>query len=398
MKIGVVSAHYLPEIGYQEVHLARAYARLGYTVKVFTTTTGIDLGGKVGKHNYPPGLSKDQTYGHEVLRLTSYSYKSKAYSSKLRKAVEDFAPDVLVILGVAKVFPVSLLSGKLRNTKIVTLYGDAGEYLERNTLSQKVKAFIHETGYTLVKKPLYLKAIKHGDLVVLNTPETHEYFLSFVPPQLKSTYESKKLLLNLGFDPDEYFFDANARAAKRKELSIANDEIVLMTSTRINKRKNLEKVVELILAMRKKGKKVKYILVGFLGDAYEKELKAFIHSQADPQAFICYPFLNSNEIQKLYCAADAGIWLKAAISIQEAMGTGLPIILEDKPIVNHLLKPGHNGWFYTKDTFDITIEKAVDQLIQKGTDRGQLAQENASWLSYDSIGKKIITSLHIANS
>jgi glycosyltransferase involved in cell wall biosynthesis len=356
MKIGVVSAHYLPEIGYQEVHLARAYARLGHTVKVFTTTTGIDLGGKVGKQNYPAGLSKDKTYGHEILRLSSYSYKSKAYSSKLKKAVLGFAPDILVILGVAKVFPMSLLSSKVHaKTKIVTLYGDAGEYLDRNTLPQKVKAFVHEAGYTLVKKPLYLKAIKHGDLVVLNTPETHDYFLSFVPPKLKQVYESKKLLLNLGFDPDEYFFDANTRDEKRKELGIENDEIVFMTSTRINKRKNLEKIIELISSLRKEGKKIKYILVGFLGDAYEKELKSFIQSQPDPDAFICYPFLSSKEIQKLYCAADAGIWLKAAISIQEAMGTGLPIILENKPVVNHLLKPGHNGWFYEKNNFNETI-------------------------------------------
>ncbi|HXB40156.1 MAG TPA: glycosyltransferase family 4 protein [Bacteroidia bacterium] len=396
MKIAVVSAHYLPEIGYQEVHLAKAYARLGHTVKVFTTTSSVNLGGKIGKVNYKTGLSKDPTYGYDILRLSSYSFKSKAYSSGLKKSVNEFKPDLLIILGVAKVFPMSLLSESMhKKTKIVSLYGDAGEYLERNTVSQKIKSFMHETGYTFIKKPLYMKAIKYCDKIILNTPETHQYFLSIIPEKLNPVYESKKLLLNLGFDPDEYFFDEEIRKKKRAELKINDDEVVLITSTRINKRKNLEQVIELISRLNKEGKKVRYILVGFLGDSYEKELKSFIHSQSHPNTFMCFPFLSSQEIQKLYCAADAGIWLKAAISIQEAMGTGLPIILEDKPIVNHLLKDDHNGWFYGKNTFDTTIEKAINVLLNKKSDRKQLSAENASWLSYDAIGKKIISSLQL---
>jgi len=47
MRIGIVSAHYMPEIGYQEVHLAKAYARLGHTVKVFTSAASVNLGGSI---------------------------------------------------------------------------------------------------------------------------------------------------------------------------------------------------------------------------------------------------------------------------------------------------------------------------------------------------------------
>ncbi|HKC68058.1 MAG TPA: glycosyltransferase, partial [Bacteroidia bacterium] len=141
-------------------------------------------------------------------------------------------------------------------------------------------------------------------------------------------------------------------------------------------------------------KKLKYIIVGFLGDTYEKELKAFIQSQPEPEAFICFPFLNAEEIRKMYCAADVGIWIKAAISIQEAMGTGLPVILEDKPSVNHLLKNGVNGWFYKKDTFDKVIENAVSMLQDKKSDREKLANDNAATLSYDTIAQKIIENLN----
>ena len=121
MRIGVISAHYMPEIGYQEVHLAKAYARLGYTIKVFTSAASVNLGGSINQLNYKTGLTTDAKYGYEILRLPSLSYKSKALPFGLKKAVIDFNPDVLIILGVAKLFPFALLNNYFhKKVKIVS--------------------------------------------------------------------------------------------------------------------------------------------------------------------------------------------------------------------------------------------------------------------------------------
>jgi glycosyltransferase involved in cell wall biosynthesis len=394
MKIAVVSAHYMPEVGYQEVHLPRAFARIGHTVKVFTSDASVNLGGSVNKLTYIPGISVDEKLKFEILRLPAVSYKSKAYSFSLRKAIEEFAPDVLVILGVAKIFPRSLLTGRLsKKIKIVSIYGDSKEYLERGSFSQKIKTFFHELGYATIKKSLYKSAVKYSDKIILNIPETDMVFQDFLNAKEKPVYETKKVMLNLGFDPDEYYFNETDRADMRKKMHFEEDDIVIITSTRINKRKNLENIIKLISQLNSEGKSVKYIMVGFLGDAYETELKKFIQTQSDPKAFVCFPFLDSKEIRKLYCAADAGIWLKAAISIQEAMGTGLPVILENKPSVNHLLKEGVNGWFFEKNTFDDTVKKAVVVLQKTKANRKNLAEENAIKLSYDNIARKIIETI-----
>ena len=90
----------MPEVGYQEIHLPRAFARSGHTIKVFTSDASVNLGGEMNKLNYKSGLFYDEKYGYEILRLPSLSYKSKAYSFKLKKAVLEFKPDVLIILGV----------------------------------------------------------------------------------------------------------------------------------------------------------------------------------------------------------------------------------------------------------------------------------------------------------
>lgn len=391
MKIGIVSAHYMPEIGYQEVHLAKSYARIGHTVKVFTTNASVNLGGSIGQLSYRTGESKDPKYQYDILRLPAWSYKSKAYASSLKHEVQKFQPDVLVILGVAKVFPQPILNQEMhQKTKMVSLYGDAKEYLEKGSFKQNIKNFLHELGYATIKKRLYKKAVAYCDKIILNIPETEQIFNDFLNEDEKKIFQTKKVMLNLGYDPDEYYFDEKDRNEKRKALGIADDEVVVMTSTRINKRKHLEKIISLISKINDEGKKVKYILVGFLGDEYEQELKQFIQQQTHPNQFICFPFLNAKDIRKLYCAADAGIWLKAAISIQEAMGTGLPVILENKPSVNHLFTHGRQGWFFEKNHFDQTIMDVVDELLMKKKNRVELARENSATLSYDAIAQKIL--------
>lgn len=394
MRIAVISAHYMPEVGYQEVHLARAFARTGHQVKVFTTPARVKLGGMLGTVKYEKGITRDPKLDFEIHRLPSLSFQSKAYSARLKNEVLAYAPDLLVILGVAKIFPSSLLTNRVkRKMRSVSIYGDAQEYLESGTLAQNTKNLLHRIGYRLIKKPLYLKALKYCDRIILNIPETDEFFKSIVPPRMREMYKRKKLMLNLGFDPEEYYFSEVDRQVKRRELKIADDEIVLITSTRINRRKGLEQVIREVDELNQKGKRLRYILVGFLGDAYEKALKTFIAGTQNPDAFICYPFLPSAEIRKLYCVSDAGIWQKAAISIQEAMGTGLPVILENKPSVNHLVSDGHNGWFYNKNRPEQAIRAAVEALGRQKKNRNTLASENASWLSYDSIARKIVESV-----
>ena len=381
----------MPEIGYQEVHLAKAYARLGYTVKVFTSAASINLGGSINQLSYKTGTTFDAKYGYEIQRLPSLSYKSKVLPFRLKKNVALFKPDVLIILGVAKIFPMALFNkdffGKM---KIISVYGDAKEYLDRGSFSQKAKTFLHEIGYSAIKHPLYRKAITYGDKLILNIPETNQLFHDFLNVKDKVAFDSKKVMLNLGYDPDEYFFNKEDRNVIRKELNVDSNEIVIITSTRINKRKNIEQIIELISKLNSKGKNVSYVIVGFLNDAYEKEVKSFIGKQPFPNKFKCFPFLNSKEIRKLYCASDIGIWLKAAISIQEAMGTGLPIILENKPSVNHLINEGTNGWFFNKDNFESTINKVVDDLCNTALDRENLAIQNSKVLSYDTIAQKIL--------
>lgn len=387
----------MPEIGYQETYLARAYSRLDYKVRVFSSTAISPTGKKILKEDYETGLTVEPKYGYEVERLPiSINLNSKIIANGLAETVKTYQPDYIVIIALAKLFPIKVLSTKYDGAKKIAVFGDAGEYLDRSTASKRFKALFHEVISKNLKKQLYTRAVKECDRIILNLSETESFFRELLTPSATKIFEKKKKNLTLGFDPDNFYFDENERKEIRKELNIPEKDIVVITSTRVNRQKRLEEVITRISQMKDAGSNVRYIIIGFLGDDYEKELKAFIKKQKHPEIFYCLGFLDHETIRKYYNASDLGLWLKAAISIQEAMGTGLKVILENKEVVSHLLTHGVNGWYYEKGKLTDGLKDAINSsLINPSTiqERKKIVDLNSNWLSYDTIAKKIIDDL-----
>lgn len=387
----------MPEIGYQETYLARAFSRLDYKVRVFSSTAISPTGKKILKEDYETGLTVEPKYGYEVERLPiSINLNSKIIANGLAETVKTYQPDYIVIIALAKLFPIKVLSTKYDGAKKIAVFGDAGEYLDRSTASKRFKALFHEVISKNLKKQLYTRAVKECDRIILNLSETESFFRELLTPSATKVFEKKKKNLTLGFDPDNFYFDENERKEIRKELNIPEKDIVVITSTRVNRQKRLEEVITRISQMKDAGSNVRYIIIGFLGDDYEKELKAFIKKQKHPEIFYCLGFLDHETIRKYYNASDLGLWLKAAISIQEAMGTGLKVILENKEVVSHLLTHGVNGWYYEKGKLTDGLKDAINSsLINPSTiqERKKIVDLNSNWLSYDTIAKKIIDDL-----
>ncbi len=67
-----------------------------------------------------------------------------------------------------------------------------------------------------------------------------------------------------------------------------------------------------------------------------------------------------DELSKLYCAADIGLWGKASITIREAMGCQLPLVLLDEPNMQDLIK-WDNGVFVKPDAD--AISRSLAELL-----------------------------------
>ena len=108
-RVALVSGHFSPEIGYQEVDLAAAFTRLGADVLVVTSTRSSRNAQVVVRKHYPPGLSGEA--GYNVLRLEpKVAAGSNVLGCKVLPAVQGFAPNHVVLIGPGKLFGLDLFA------------------------------------------------------------------------------------------------------------------------------------------------------------------------------------------------------------------------------------------------------------------------------------------------
>lgn len=392
MEIAIVTGHFMPEVGYQEVYLARAFSRLGHTVHVIASNKPSPSAKGVTTSSYPTGFQKDDRYGYSILRLpATVSAGSLVLSRGLRSALAKISPDLVVVIGVGKLFPLSVLARpEKRKHRLIALFGDNSDFPNFNKVKARLLRY-------LVKNRVYRRAVRSCDRLYLYTPETESLLLSYLPENLRESFLEKRVASTLGYDPEEFHFDEKERRGVRDELKILEEEVVFITSTRVTPEKRIEEVVPLVSRMRREGKKVRYIIIGCLADAYGKHLKTLLNKQPDPGIFLTYPFLDHERVREFCCASDLGVWTRPSISIQEAMGTGLPVILEFRPGLTHLVQEGVNGWYFEKGLSSNVIEKAYFEVSVKNVAgrigyRRHVATINRSKLSYDRIAASILAS------
>lgn len=400
MKIALVAGFFLPDFGYQEVYLARALSRLGHTVRVFASTTRPPHYQKIVTENFPAGLTRDDQYNYEIYRLKpTIKIKGKIITPQLMGVINDFKPDLVFVIALAQMFALPLFQKSFSlNNRIVVFFGDSNGYSRSDNFLQNILTILYLGSFKILKTYLYRKALKHCNRIVFNHPETEDLFRSFVGKKNVDLLMSKKLNLNLGYDPDEFYFNMNDRSMIREKYGIADDEILMITTTVVRKGKKLEEIISAITGLKEKGLPVKYMLAGFRNDEYSNELLKFIEQNDKNHIIIPFQMLKHHEIRQLYCGSDIGIWQKATISIQEGMGTGLTVIIENQPIVTHLIQEGFNGWSFNENNLGETIEKAVKEMYLKNYEervsfRENIVKLNSEKLSYDKITGKILSSV-----
>ena len=374
-KIAIVCGHFIPNLGYIEVFLAKKTAANGSEVKVFTT-------------NEIPGYVKDiavldnENQHFSVVRLPAYfSMGQMVLSRDLIPEIKQFNPDTIIVIGVGKLFPKDVFNA-FPGKEIITLFGD-------NVHNYNVKSggkILRIKQYVLnkIKNPVYRKAIKKSHKLIGYTPETGE-LLNLRFPDLADEIQRKYTFVSLGFDDEIYFYDSAIRQKERARLGLQNDEISGITVTRFHPNKQIEKIIDFVELLQKY-QPVKYILTGASNDEYSRKIAKIIKQKHLEDTIFVLPFENDkHKINALYNAADFGIWTQPAISIVEAKGTGLPVFLPEEKSMEHLVK-NKTGLFYPRldDTF---AQESIHFLNQ--TDREEVARKNQEF-NYNRIVQQIV--------
>ena len=160
MKITIVCGHFIPDMGYIEVHLARAFAELGHDVTIVTSTT---IPSYVSHLHDDFG---DPPKGVRVIRLKPFFTLGQIVMARgVRSTVEKSNPDQIIVIGLGKAFPKAALGLGVHTT---VLFGDnSASY--GDSASSKTKML-----FEVFKRSTYQKAIEDADRLVAYTPESFE--------------------------------------------------------------------------------------------------------------------------------------------------------------------------------------------------------------------------------
>lgn len=392
MKIVVVSSIFIPDLGYMEEGIAKVLTTMSHDVTVLAS------------FHYPfntlkkirTSLNQDQTIilrnsnlSYRIVRLKTFlKIRTNIICFGLRGKIQLLNPDLVILIGVSDFFPMGFINKRLSEQyKTYAFIGqnyDMSHWHKTNSVIKRFRSYVINN---LIKGFLYRRSIRYLSKIIFYTPDTEEIISKFLSHGLRTILNNKKVIIPLGFSSDDFYFSNEARNLVRKRLNIPSYKVVLITVTRIEKSKKIVEIINDLFIINKLD--ITYLLIGFIENQYKIEIERLIRINQLQDKILCFPFLSNESLVDYLSASDFGVWLQSGASIQQAMGTGLPIFLPKKNTTSILLQEGLNGYYIDKKLHD-TLLVPISSYSFSVEKRKQIEQYNKSIYSYQSILQKVI--------
>lgn len=392
MNIALVSSVFIPGLGYLEEGIAKVLAGMGHEVTVFSSKHYPFHTPLVHRKPLPACqtifLDNSSLY-YKIKRLnTLLKLRSNIISVNLKRNISKLDPDLIILVGISDFFPLPVINKKMANKYLIYAFigqnFDMWHWRKNHNIFKKAYSFF--VNYA-IKGFLYRKSIKYLNKLVLYTPDTETIIHWLISKKLKEVLDRKKINIPLCFNSNDFYFIPEARLSVRKNLNIDTDKIILITVTRVDKSKKIDEILNSIHLLGRRD--IVYIIIGFINNLSVIEAEQLIDKLNLKDRVFCFPFLSMQELSRYFSAADFGIWLKSGASIQQAMGTGLPVILPMNSTTSELITEGING-FYIKDNLQITLADILSNYSFDLEKRRQIETFNRSHFSYQVILKKVL--------
>ncbi len=372
MNITLICGHYLPKLGYLEVHLARAMAGLGHQVSVVTTSAVPPYVAHL-QEALLPGNEMDGPVKVNRLQAT-YTLGQVVTARGLKEAVMATQPDLLIVIGLGKRFPKPVFA---LDVPVISLFGDNHHSYAGGSVFAKLKTQLQ---FDLLKASTYKAAIDRSAALVAYTPESFEAAAGMLGGKYAAKLRAQNHFISLGFDPGQFYFDPALRQMSRQNFGFSPDEKVIITATRVVAEKNLEACLPLFAALPAQ---YRWLIVGGDGGAYAGQFAEKAKKALGNHRFEMRPYADRGELNAIFNACDAALYTVPAISVFEVMGSGLPCLLPAAPSLSHIFEHPNLGLPFDPDRIDDAV--ALLQNIDTGAQARRLRAEEArlhySWAS-----------------
>jgi glycosyltransferase involved in cell wall biosynthesis len=327
MRIAVVSIFYSEGMGYSENCLPRALAALGHDVHLITTVFNVygndadypkTYQDFLGPSRVGPGTSTVD--GYQVHRLDATVRGGYVVSPGLTAKVRELAPDVVHSLEIASLQTYQL--AMLRVFRRFALFCETHQHMSvvRPYLKQP-GSVLRKAAYRMTRTwPTHLasRAVEKCYAIAPDCVEVATRFYG-VPPD-------KVRLQSLGADTDLFHpvrdaVDVESRAALRRRLGFADEDIVCVYSGRFSKDKNPLLLAQAIDGLHARDPRFKGL---FIGEGVQKAEIAACRNT------VVVSFMKHRDLAEHYRAADIAVWpTQESMSMLDAAATGIPIVVSD---------------------------------------------------------------------
>lgn len=239
--------------------------------------------------------------------------------------------------------------------------------------SNKFRSGLLHVTYTKLLKIANRFALRHCHKFFVYSQEMKQFVLA------KGLEDQKMAIYNFPVDTTVFREYSSAQKEKiRHKLKINNDKVVVTFIGRISKDKGLLYLLEAIKFFREKYSKKVWFLVAGDGPLKEWFVKSVEIYGSNVQ--FLGPLCHSEEVANVLNASDIFVYpitvsYGYALSVLEAMASGLPTIFTEIGPTKELISNGHNAFVIPiKDSK--TLINAIERLIEDKELRKQIG-ENA---------------------
>lgn len=375
--------------GYQETALAAAFSRVAHTEVVTSdrvnpafsdghlSTLGIERRYERGSRNERSVI---------VTRFGTAELRSMVWSNSVRRYIGSQYYDLVIQMMPGQGLPIAA-SFAPRPPRRIVLYGD--NHAMWAQLSP-LKRWLKGLAFTLSKGVAYAVVNARADALYGYTDSTVHRLRPFRAGRSME-------VMPLGYAADRFYFDSRIRSEYRANLGYREEETVVLAAGKYHSRKRLDWLVRAFENLAPSRGNLRLLFVGLGGTHQSRSFEESLARSDAAHHIKTVGFVDGAELNAAFNAADLAVWPRSpAITIQQAMGTGLPVVLPRNDLVGHLLKSRSDAGVYFDPvenggscTITATLEYAVDHFDRSDSARRHRVEMN-SWLSADTLARGML--------
>jgi 1,2-diacylglycerol 3-alpha-glucosyltransferase len=372
-----LSCFYIDGRAYQENELVAQNVKDGHDVLVIAST---EIHSETGEYTYTEPGEYQGSDGARVIRLPYSRLLPKKIARKIRMhpyvytLLEEYRPDSILFHGLCG-WELLTVAKYARNYPQVLLYADCHASWDNSARGFVSRALLHKSIY----RAIISKSLPQIRKVLCISTE----ILDFVR-DVYGVSVSDSEFFPLGGRPLSDKEYETRRVKTRKEYGIDNEDILIVQSGKLSRRKKLEESLHALSETN--DERIRLIICGVIQEEIRHEVEKLIDEDWRA-SFVGWK--STTELTDLLCAAD--VYLQPgtqSVTMQNSLCARCAVILDDVPA--HKVYFNDNGWLTSEsnDLVSIFCKLSQANLVKMREKSSNLALDI---LDYKSLSRRYLS-------